>query len=97
MAHRAVGGTADQHAPWREHRSPRISWGAAPWGATERRNTYGRRFHATAAGSRSPFRPPDAPMEPEDEPLHSGRAQRDLSHRPTQDPHRRRVRLLVRP
>ena len=36
-------------------------------------------------------------MEPEDEALHSWRAQRDLSDRPAQDPERGRVRLLLRP
>src|SRR6202044_2849272 len=63
-----------QHRPTSPVRVPRSSpfRGAAPRGATDWRNhIYGRRFHATASGSRGPLRPPDAPMEPEDEALHS--------------------------
>ena len=38
-----------------------------------------------AAGGRRAFRPPDAPLEPQDAPLHLRRARRDLHHRPHQD------------
>ena len=41
--------------------------------------------HQGAAGGRRPFRPPDAPMEPQDAPLHLRRARRDPHHRPPED------------
>ena len=44
-----------------------------------------RRRHQGAAGGRRPFRPPDAPMEPQDAPLHLRRARRDPHHRPPED------------
>ena len=46
---------------------------------------YAHRVHAPAAGGRHPLRPPDAPLESQDAPLHLCRAQRDPHHRPCPD------------
>ena len=43
------------------------------------------RLDAAAARSRSPLRPPDPPLEPQDAPVHLRRAQRDPHHRPRPD------------
>ena len=51
---------------------------------TERTNR-GSRLHEGAAGGRGALRPPDAPLEPEDEALHLRRARRHLHHRPPAD------------
>ena len=45
----------------------------------------GKRLHARAAGGRRALRPPDAPLEPEDDALHLHRARRHLHHRPPAD------------
>src|SRR5579863_7488871 len=54
-------------------------WAAA---GSQKGTFYDRRVHAGALGGGRPFRPPDAPLEPEDEALHLSRAQRHLYHRP---------------
>ena len=54
-----------------------------------------RHDEATARG-RSAFRPPDPPLEPEDEALHLRRAQRHLHHRSQPDPGAGGRRLLLR-
>ena len=41
--------------------------------------------HEAAAGGRSALRPPDEPLEPEDEAVHLRRPQRHLHHRPAAD------------
>src|SRR5581483_2133597 len=46
----------------------------------------GSRVHEGAAGGWSALRPPDAPLEPEDEAVHLHRARRHLHHRPAADP-----------
>ena len=51
----------------------------------ERSQSLGSRLHAGAPGGRSPLRPPDPPLEPEDEALHLHRARRHLHHRPAAD------------
>ena len=55
------------------------------------------RFDAPAARGRSPLRPPDPPLEPEDEAVHLRRAQRDPHHRPGPDRPAPRRRPRVRP
>ena len=50
-----------------------------------RRSHHGVVQHARAAGGRSPLRPPDATLEPQDAPLHLHRARWDLHHRPPAD------------
>ncbi len=50
------------------------------------RGSHARRFHEGTAGGRRPLRPPDPPLEPEDEALHLHRARRHLHHRPAADP-----------
>ena len=52
--------------------------------------------HQGAAGGRRAFRPPDAPLEPEDAPLHLRRARRDPHHRPSEDREAARQRAGVR-
>ena len=51
---------------------------------TERKEHLARQ-HARAPGGRSPLRPPDPPLEPQDEALHLRRARRHLHHRPAED------------
>ena len=46
------------------------------------RGSHARRLHERPAGGRSPLRPPDPALEPEDEALHLHRARRHLHHRP---------------
>ncbi len=52
---------------------------------TAERGSHARRFHEGIAGGRRPFRPPDPPLEPEDEALHLHRARWHLHHRPHPD------------
>ena len=54
------------------------------------------RFDAAAARGRSPLRPPDAPLESQDAPVHLRRAQRDPHHRPRPDRQAARVGARVR-
>ena len=49
------------------------------------RGSHARRLHEGTAGGRRSLRPPDAPLEPEDEALHLHRARRHLHHRPHPD------------
>ena len=60
---------------------------SAPAGAPQstERTQRGSRLHEGAAGGRGALRPPDAPLEPEDEALHLRRARRHLHHRPPAD------------
>ena len=68
-AHQRVGGNTDQHHLRVFH--GRRHQAALRQGSNRLEEShYGRRFHATASGSRSPLRPPDAAMEPENEALH---------------------------
>ena len=64
------------------------------------RGSHARRFHEGIAGGRRPLRPPDPPLEPEDEALHLHRARRHLHHRPAADagaaPGRTRLRARHR-
>ena len=55
------------------------------------------RFDAAAARSRSPLRPPDPPLEPQDAPVHLRGAQRDPHHRPRPDRAAAGRRPRVRP
>ena len=78
--------STDDHAPGRVHGRPvRRVRGR---GRTNRRkeNPDGRRHDEAAAGGRCPLRPPDPPLEPEDEAVHLRRAQRHLHHRPAARP-----------
>ena len=56
-------------------------------GGTNRQEVAHRavRFDAAAARGRSPLRPPDAPLESQDAPVHLRGAQRDPHHRPRPD------------
>ena len=64
-----------------------------------RKEPHGCCLHARASGGRSPFRPPDPPLEPEDEAIHLRRARRHLHHRPAADAGaaRRGVRVRAQP
>ncbi len=53
--------------------------------STEKGAALSGRHHARAPGGRSPLRPPDPPLEPEDEALHLHGARRHLHHRPPAD------------
>src|SRR5882724_330987 len=52
---------------------------------TAERGSHARRFHEGIAGGRRSFRPPDPPLEPEDEAFHLHRARWHLHHRPPAD------------
>ncbi len=73
-----AGGGAGLHAWF--HQLPPASDPRKP-----RRNSRDRRLHARAPGGRGSFRPPDAPLESQDAPLHLHGAGRDLHHRPAAD------------
>ena len=60
------------------------------------RNARGCRHHAPVARVRCAFRPPDPPLEPQDEALHPHGAQRHLHHRPAGLIGLHRPRLRVR-
>ena len=55
------------------------------------------RLDAAAARGRSPLRPPDPPLEPQDAPVHLRGAQRDPHHRPRPDRAAAGRRARVRP
>ena len=56
----------------------------------------GSRLHEGASGGWSSLRPPDPPLEPEDEALHLHRARRHLHHRPAADAAARRGSARLR-
>src|SRR5579862_6870685 len=62
---------------------------------TEKGARNARCLHEGVAGGWRPLRPPDAPLEPEDEAIHLHRTRRHLHHRPPADPAaaRRGVRI----
>ncbi|NIR35437.1 MAG: M23 family metallopeptidase, partial [Actinobacteria bacterium] len=54
--------------------------------ATGKRKISGSHHHEAAAGGRGPLRPPDPPVEPEDEAVHLRRAERDPHRGSPPDP-----------
>ena len=77
----------------RSHRAvPADDEGRSPGSARVRGGTnrqevahHAVRLHAATARGRSPLRPPDPPLEPQDAPVHLRGAQRDPHHRPGPD------------
>ena len=69
-------------APLAAHQSGRTDHKTEEEGAV----ACGCRDHEAVAGGRSPLRPPDPALEPEDEAVHLRGAQRHLHHRPAADP-----------
>ena len=65
--------------------------------SNQRKESHGSCLHARAPGGRSPFRPPDPPLEPEDEAVHLRRARRHLHHRPPADARAARGGTRLRP